>query len=100
MQNLLTCVGVIGVKVGVMGFEETEQKKRSLANLIKCIVQPQTNRCQLQFSNGEEIVPITPRPSDEMRVENEEEEEGKRDGREVFHHGHQSPSGKWQQHLC
>lgn len=27
MQNLLTCAGLIGVKVGVSGFEETEQKK-------------------------------------------------------------------------
>lgn len=27
MQHLLTCVGLIGVKVGVSGFDETEQKK-------------------------------------------------------------------------
>lgn len=75
MLLLLTRPGLIGVKVGVSGFEETEQKK-SPANLIKCIVQPQTNRCQLPSSNGKETVPVTPRPTKLMKGVEEEKVEG------------------------
>lgn len=79
MLLLLTHARLIGVKVGVSGFEETEQKK-SPANLIKCIVQPQTNRCQLPSSNWEETVPITPRPTKLMKGVKNEKVEGKSKG--------------------
>lgn len=48
-QLFLMSVGLIGVKVWFKGCGETEPKK-TYSNLIRCIIRPQPNRCQLPTS--------------------------------------------------